>query len=107
MGDGLSRGKQRDHVKTGEALQARPLLRAREWAARHSRRPSAGVRLTDREREVLSHIASGLSKKSIARVLGISDRTVDHHCTNIMTKLDIHDRVELTRFAVREGLVTP
>jgi len=68
---------------------------------------SRGSLLTDREREVLSHVASGLSKKSIARVLGISDKTVDHHCTNIMTKLDIHDRVELARFAVREGLVAP
>lgn len=63
--------------------------------------------LTDREREVLAQIAAGLSKKAIARVLGISDKTVDHHCHNLMTKLDIHDRVELARFAVREGLVTP
>ena len=68
---------------------------------------SRGSLLTQREREVLSHIAAGLSKKAIARVLGISDKTVDHHCSNIMTKLDIHDRVELARFAVREGLVRP
>ena len=31
-------------------------------------------------------------------------KTVDHHSTNLMNKLDIHDRVELTRFAIREGL---
>lgn len=63
--------------------------------------------LTDREREVLAQIAAGLSKKAIAQMLGISDKTVDHHCHNLMTNLNIHDRVELARFAVREGLVTP
>lgn len=63
--------------------------------------------LTDREREVLAYIAKGLSKKGIAREMGISDKTVDHHCSNVMTKLDIHDRVQLARFAVREGLVPP
>ncbi len=68
---------------------------------------SRGNLLTDREREVLRHLAEGLSKKAIARKLAISDKTVDHHCSHIMLKLDIHDRVELARFAVREGLVPP
>lgn len=63
--------------------------------------------LTERERQVLGHIAKGLSKKGIAKEMGISEKTVDHHCTNMMTKLDIHDRVQLARFAVHEGLVPP
>ena len=42
-------------------------------------------------------------QKKIAEVLHISVNTVNRHTTNLMTKLDIHDRVELTRFAIREG----
>ena len=60
--------------------------------------------LTGREAEILHYIARGLSKKEIAKTMGISVKTVDRHTTNLMTKLDIHDRVELTRFAIREGL---
>lgn len=60
--------------------------------------------LTPRELEVLGHIARGLSQKEIANHMGLSPKTVHCHCINLMTKLDIHDRVELTRFAIREGL---
>ena len=63
--------------------------------------------LTPREREVLGHIARGLPKKQMARLLGISPKTVEQHCAHLMNKLDIHDRVELARFAIREGLVEP
>jgi len=62
--------------------------------------------LTTREKQVLSYLARGMSKKEIANVDGASIKTVDHHCQNIMEKLDLHDRVDLTRFAIREGLVT-
>lgn len=61
--------------------------------------------LTDREVEVLRYIATGLSKKEIAGMMHLSIKTVDNHCTNLMGKLDIHDRVELARFAIREGIV--
>jgi len=61
--------------------------------------------LTERETEVLRHLARGLSKKEIAEVTHLSERTVNRHCANMMAKLDIHDRVALTRFAIREGLV--
>ena len=61
--------------------------------------------LTGREAEILHYIARGLSKKEIAKTMGISVKTVDRHATNLMSKLDIHDRVELARFAIREGLV--
>jgi DNA-binding NarL/FixJ family response regulator len=60
--------------------------------------------LTQRELEVLRYIARGMSKKEIANVMHLSVKTVDNHSTSLMSKLDIHDRVELARFAIREGL---
>jgi len=60
--------------------------------------------LTARELEVLRYVAHGLAKKEIAKTMHISVKTVDRHSANLMKKLDIHDRVELTRFAIREGL---
>lgn len=62
--------------------------------------------LTKRELEILGYLARGMAKKEVARILSISVKTVGSHTTHIMEKLDIHDRVELARFAVREGLVT-
>ncbi len=44
-------------------------------------------------------------KKDIAETMGVSEKTVDYHCTNLMDKLRIHDRVEFARFAIREGIV--
>ncbi len=60
--------------------------------------------LTHREVEVLRYLARGLSKKEIARMMHISVKTVEHHSTSVMKKLDIHDRVELALYAIREGL---
>ncbi len=60
--------------------------------------------LTTRELEILRYVAKGMSKKEIAGVTGLSVKTVDRHCANLMGKLDIHDRVDLARFAIREGL---
>jgi DNA-binding NarL/FixJ family response regulator len=60
--------------------------------------------LSPREIEVLRLIGKGLSRADIARQLFRSLKTVDAHHTSIMRKLDIHDRAELTRFAIREGL---
>lgn len=60
--------------------------------------------LTDRELEVLRYVAVGMSKKEIAALVDLSVRTIDAHVRNIMDKLDLHDRVELARFAIREGL---
>jgi DNA-binding NarL/FixJ family response regulator len=63
--------------------------------------------LTPREMEVLAVMARGSSKKEAAAALSISHKTVDRHCVNLMEKLAIHDRVELARFAIREGVVNP
>lgn len=61
-------------------------------------------RLTRREVEVLRYVARGLSKKEIARTMSLSTKTIENHSSNLMSKLDIHDRVELARYAIREGL---
>lgn len=61
--------------------------------------------LTPREREILAYVARGMAKKDIADTMCVSVKTVDYHCTNLMDKLRIHDRVELARFAIREGIV--
>lgn len=63
--------------------------------------------LTRRELESLRYLARGMAKKEIAKVMHLSIKTVDRHVTALMNKLDIHDRVDLTRFAIREGLATP
>jgi DNA-binding NarL/FixJ family response regulator len=70
-----------------------------------ARSRSRAETLTPRELEILCYIAQGLAKKEIAELLYISPKTVDQHCCHLMAKLDIHDRVHLTRYAIREGLV--
>jgi DNA-binding NarL/FixJ family response regulator len=61
-------------------------------------------RLTDRETEVLRLVAKGLSYKQIAERLGVSHRTVQNHVQNTLNKLQLHNRVELTRYAIERGL---
>ncbi len=63
--------------------------------------------LTPREREVLKLVAEGMTNKQIAEALVISDKTVDRHRTNMLEKLGLHDRVELVRYAIRNGLIEP
>jgi DNA-binding NarL/FixJ family response regulator len=66
-----------------------------------------GRLLTDREEEVLKLLAEAHSNQQIADTLVISPKTVDRHRTHILQKLGMHDRVELTRYAIRRGLVQP
>jgi DNA-binding NarL/FixJ family response regulator len=63
--------------------------------------------LTPRELEVVKLIAEAHTNEQIARLLGISRKTVERHRENIMAKLGMRDRVELTRYAIRRGLVEP
>jgi DNA-binding NarL/FixJ family response regulator len=63
--------------------------------------------LTPRELEVVKLIAEAHGSAEIARLLSISPRTVDRHRENLMAKLGMRDRVELTRYAIRRGLVEP
>src|SRR4051812_16859417 len=60
--------------------------------------------LTERETEVLRMVAKGMSYKQIAERLGVSPRTVQNHVQNTLRKLQMHNRVELTRYAIARGL---
>ncbi len=62
-------------------------------------------RLTPREEEVLTLIAEGLRNREIAQALSISVKTVSRHRENIMRKLNLHDRVELVKYAIEKGLI--
>ena len=61
--------------------------------------------LTVRERQVLQMIAEGLTSRKIAEALNISVKTVDTHRMHLMHKLDIHDKAELIKYAIRRGIV--
>ncbi|MEV0683079.1 response regulator transcription factor [Nocardia sp. NPDC050378] len=63
--------------------------------------------LTAREEEVLKLIAEGYSAREVAAELVISVKTVDRHRANILQKLGLRDRLELTRYAIRSGLIEP
>ncbi len=62
--------------------------------------------LTDREREMLKLVAEGYTAREIADMLVITLRTVETHKTNLMNKLDIHNKADLIRFAIRKGIIT-
>jgi DNA-binding NarL/FixJ family response regulator len=69
--------------------------------------PSSGgetPRLTDRETEVLRLVAKGMSYKQIAERLVLSHRTVQNHVQNTLRKLQLHNRVQLVRYAIEQGL---
>jgi len=85
------------HVWTPPALQA-------ELAAQLG--APIAKRLTIREAEVVRYVAIGLRNAEVAQRLSISESTVKTHLNNIFQKLDMRDRVELTRYALRVGLVT-
>ncbi len=61
--------------------------------------------LTPREREVLHHLARGYAYKRIAQRLGISDRTVETHVGNVLRKLQLTSRHEVSHWAATRGLV--
>jgi DNA-binding NarL/FixJ family response regulator len=63
--------------------------------------------LTPRELDVVKLIAEGLTSEEIAEALTISHKTVDRHRANVLEKLGMRNRVELTRYAIRRGLVEP
>ena len=80
----------------------------REYLARAGRGERLpGSILTAREAEVVKLIAEGRSSKEIASLLVISVKTVERHRANILQKLEMRDRTELTRYAIRTGLVEP
>lgn len=66
--------------------------------------PDGFPELTERETEVLKMVAKGLSYRQIAERLVLSHRTVQNHVQNTLRKLQLHNRVELTRYAIAQGL---
>ncbi len=66
-----------------------------------------GGPLTPRELEVVKLIAEAYTNEQIAEALVISRKTVERHRANILEKLGMRDRVELTRYAIRRGLIVP
>ncbi|GHH28765.1 response regulator [Streptomyces lanatus] len=76
-----------DRARNGGRLPARPI--------------------TEREEEILKLVAEGHSSKEIAQLLVISVKTVERHRANLLQKLGLRDRLELTRYAIRVGLIEP
>ncbi len=98
-------------VHNGEGLLA-PTMAAkvmREFARTRERKDLAAVQLplSQREIEILQHVAGGLANKEIAHRLAISERTVKNHLSNIMEKLHVNSRTQAAIFALRSGLVPP
>jgi DNA-binding NarL/FixJ family response regulator len=75
----------------------------REWMADDSTGPVEP--LTLREREVLKLIAEAYTNKAIGETLHLAEKTVESHRANLMRKLEMRDRVELVRYAIRRGLI--
>ncbi|HIV58144.1 MAG TPA: response regulator transcription factor [Candidatus Stackebrandtia faecavium] len=63
--------------------------------------------ITHREEEILKLVAEGHTSKEIADILVISSKTVERHRANLLQKLGLRDRLELTRYAIRSGLIEP
>ncbi len=84
----------------------RALIREHLERARSGESPPADP-LSPRESEVVKLVAEGYTTKEIAETLVIAEKTVERHRANILEKLGLRDRVELTRYAIRRGLVEP
>ena len=76
-----------------------------EWLEKGS--PEPDDRLTPRELEVVKLIAEAYTNRQIAETLKLSEKTVESHRANVLSKLEMRDRVELVRYAIRRGLVEP
>jgi DNA-binding NarL/FixJ family response regulator len=71
----------------------------------HEEKPAVDNLLTSREREVIQLLAEGKTSKEVAVALKLSVKTAETHRTNLMRKLDLHSVADLTRYAVRNGIV--
>jgi two-component system response regulator NreC len=92
--------------KGGQYMSARALKKVVQQYVKGAKGAATGYeRLSDREREVLKLLADGLALKEIATKLVLSVKTVDAHKTNLMRKLDLHDRSELIKYAIQRKLI--
>jgi len=95
-------------LERGEAAMSRQTTaRLMSGVSQISRSASDPVNLTDREAELLRLLAEGLSNKSIAQKLSLSENTVKYHLKNILQKLGVHNRTEAATQAIRLGLTKP
>ena len=94
-------------VHAGEALLAPSVatMLVEQLAAEDGDDAERGGHLTPREREVLALLARGRANKAIALDLGVSERTVKTHVSNILGKLNLTDRTQAAVYAVRHGIV--
>src|SRR5215210_6599157 len=94
-------------VHAGETIMAQDIAKKTlsTFEGIRSEAESIAPRLTDRELEVVKALARGKSNKEIARTLGISEKTVRNHASNIYKKLHIFDRTQAVIYAIRRGLV--
>ncbi len=95
------------HAFFDTAIAKKVLDRFKAQIERERGREDSQEYLTGRELELLCLIAEGKTNKEIAEMLSISLHTVQTHRFNLMKKLDLHDRAELVRYAIREGLIIP
>ncbi len=79
----------------------------RDYLERGAAEDEGGDPLTARETEVLKLIAEGYTTRQIAAMLFVTDKTVETHRGHLLEKLGMRDRVDLTRYAIRRGLVDP
>ena len=96
-------------VAAGDALLAPKVTR--RLIEEFSKRPTTAApppsSLTERELEVLRHLATGMSNAEIAEALFVSETTVKTHVSHILTKLELRDRLQAVVFAYESGIVTP
>jgi DNA-binding NarL/FixJ family response regulator len=108
----LKRQADRDIIAACRAaLRGEPFIYPRAMAALMRRHlegtTGADTVLTARENTIVKLIAEGHSTQEIAQVLTISPKTVERHRANILQKLEMRDRTEVTRYAIRTGLIEP
>ncbi|MCX6624258.1 MAG: response regulator transcription factor [Acidobacteria bacterium] len=90
----------------GQYMSPRALKKVVKQYVKGARSAENGYeRLSNREREVLKLLADGLALKDIAAKLVLSVKTVDAHKTNLMRKLDLHDRSQLIKYAIQRKLI--
>lgn len=79
----------------------------RDYVERARRGEVVARTLTPREAEVVKLVAEANTNEEIAQLLVISRKTVERHRANVLEKLGVRDRVQLTRYAIRHGLIEP
>lgn len=94
-----------DQVSAGQTYFSPDVVEMLRQMMLHPERATSADDLSSREREIVQLVAEGKSNKEIATLLNISIKTAETHRTNIMRKLNLHDAVSLTRYAITQGII--